>query len=94
MAGRVCAAVEALARTLAVELAPIRVNTISAGFVDTPMLDEAMGENQKSALEAITASIPLKRIARPEEIAHAAIFLMENGYVTGTVLHVDGGAKL
>lgn len=88
------AAVEALARTLAVEVAPIRVNTISAGYVDTPMLDDAMGDNKQENLNSIAASLPLKRIGRPEDIAHAVLFLMSNSYVTGTVLHIDGGAKL
>ncbi len=88
------AAVEALARTLAVEIAPLRVNTISAGYIDTPMLDDAMGDGKQENLNAIAASLPLKRIGRPEDIAHAALFLMSNSYVTGTVLHIDGGAKL
>jgi NAD(P)-dependent dehydrogenase (short-subunit alcohol dehydrogenase family) len=88
------AAVEALARRLAVEIAPLRVNTISAGYIDTPMLDDAMGDGKQENLNVIAASLPLKRIGRPEDIAHAALFLMSNSYVTGTVLHIDGGAKL
>jgi NAD(P)-dependent dehydrogenase (short-subunit alcohol dehydrogenase family) len=58
------------------------------------MLDDAMGDGKQENLNAIAASLPLKRIGRPEDIAHAALFLMSNSYVTGTVLHIDGGAKL
>lgn len=77
-----------------VQIAPLRVNTISAGYIDTPMLDDAMGNSKQENLDAIAASLPLKRIGRPQDVAHAALFLMSNSYITGTVLHVDGGAKL
>lgn len=85
---------ESFARAMAVELAPLRVNTICPGSFDTPVLDRAFGERKEEALAPYLAGLPLGRLGRPEELAHAVVFLMTNGYVTGTVLHVDGGSLL
>jgi NAD(P)-dependent dehydrogenase (short-subunit alcohol dehydrogenase family) len=89
-----CGAVEAFARALAVDLAPIRVNTIQPGFVDTPLLDEVLGAHRAEVLAAAAARLPVRRIGRPEDIADAVLFLMKNGYVTGITLTVDGGGLL
>jgi NAD(P)-dependent dehydrogenase (short-subunit alcohol dehydrogenase family) len=86
------AAIETLSKTLAVELAPIRVNTISPGYVRTPALDELMDpETLTAMLKEVEKAIPVHRIGTPDEIAHAVLFLIENTYTTGTVLFVDGG---
>lgn len=85
------AAVESLARTLALELAPIRVNTISAGAIDTPLLDNIFGERKTAMLAHLTDHLPVKRMGQPEDIADAALFLMNNNYTSGIVLTVDGG---
>jgi NAD(P)-dependent dehydrogenase (short-subunit alcohol dehydrogenase family) len=87
-------AVEALARALAVQLAPVRVNTVQPGLVDTPLHDQTMGDQREERLAAIAKRLPVGRIGRPEDIAHAVVFLMENGYVTGTTLTIDGGGVL
>ncbi|QIN84613.1 SDR family oxidoreductase [Rubrobacter tropicus] len=87
-------AIEAFARALALELAPIRVNTICAGFVDTPLLDAYYGDERDEAVRELTARLPVGRIGTPEDIADGAMFLMGNGFVTGTVLHIDGGKLL
>jgi NAD(P)-dependent dehydrogenase (short-subunit alcohol dehydrogenase family) len=89
-----CGAVEAFARALAVDLAPTRVNTIRPGYVDTPMLDELLGEARNAIKAEAGAHLPVKRIGRPEEIADAVLFLMKNGYVNGITLTVDGGGLL
>ena len=89
-----CGAVEAFARALAVNLAPIRVNTIQPGFVDTPLLDEFLGAQRTEILAAAAARLPVRRIGRPDEIADAVLFLMKNGYVTGITLTIDGGGLL
>jgi NAD(P)-dependent dehydrogenase (short-subunit alcohol dehydrogenase family) len=88
------AALESFGRAMAVELAPIRVNTICPGSFDTPVLDRAFGDRKEEVLRAYLAQLPLGRLGRPEEIAHAVLYLMTATYVTGTVLHVDGGSLL
>ena len=88
------AAVEALSRTLAVELAPVRVNTISPGLVETPVWETILPAAERDALFADTAAkLPAGRIGRPEEIADAVLFLIRNAYTTGTTLFVDGGYR-
>lgn len=89
-----CGAVDAFARALAVDLAPTRVNTITPGYIDTPLFDDLLGDQREAVLADAAASLPAKRIGQPEEIAHAVIFLMQNGYVTGINLAVDGGCLL
>jgi NAD(P)-dependent dehydrogenase (short-subunit alcohol dehydrogenase family) len=86
---------EVLARAMAVELAPIRVNVIRPGIVDTPLLDRlAAGANREDVLAAMAKRAPLRRVAQPEEIAEGIVFLMTNTYVTGTTLTIDGGMSL
>ncbi len=88
------AAVEGLGRALAVELAPIRVNVISPGLVATSAYDK-MPEDQREAMFQNAAShLPVGRIGNPEEIAATVLHLMENGYITGAVIDVDGGGLL
>ena len=88
------AAVEALSRTLAVELAPVRVNTISPGLVETPVWETILPAQERDALFAETAAkLPSGRIGRAEEIADAVLFLIRNAYTTGTTLFVDGGYR-
>ena len=89
-----CGAVEALARSLAVDLAPIRVNTLQPGYVDTPLLDEMLGEARVKIKAEAGARLPVKRIGTSEELADAVLFLMKNGYVNGITLTVDGGGLL
>jgi NAD(P)-dependent dehydrogenase (short-subunit alcohol dehydrogenase family) len=76
------------------DLAPIRVNTISPGYVDTPLLDGLLGDNREAVLTDAASALPVKRIGTPEDIAHAVLFLMTNGYVNGINLAVDGGGLL
>lgn len=87
-------AVEGLCRTLAVELAPLRVNVISPGLVMTPAY-AAMPEREREAMfESLAAKLPAGRVGRPEDVAMTVLYLMRNGYTTGTVIHVDGGHRL
>ncbi len=87
-------AINALTRSLAVELAPrgITVNAVAPGVIDTEMSREV----RALAGEAVQARILLRRIGRPEEVAHAVWFLASRyaDYITGQVLHVDGGFKM
>lgn len=87
-------AIQGLSKTLAVDLAPIRVNTVSPGLVDTPLWN-VVPEKERAALFAESAKkLPARRIGQPEDIAQAVRFLIECGYATGTIVHVDGGFPL
>ena len=87
-------AVDFLTRWLAVELAPIRVNAVSPGVIDTGAWD-AMGEDGKrDYFEHIAAQNPAGRIGTPGDIAAAALFAMTNSFMTGVTLRVDGGEPL
>ena len=88
------AAVESTVRALALELSPMRINAVSPGWVDTPLLDGLMGEAKAQVLEQTASTLPSRNIGRPEDIAHAILFLMANRFVTGEVLHIDGGGRL
>jgi len=89
-----CGAVEALARSLAVQFSPIRFNSIAPGYTRTPLWTAAFGEKADEALNSMSQKVPLKRPAEADEVAHAALFLMANEYVNGTVLTIDGGSSL
>jgi NAD(P)-dependent dehydrogenase (short-subunit alcohol dehydrogenase family) len=90
-----CGAVEAFARSLAVDLAPIRVNTIAPGLIATPLHERRLGkERAAKRLEQMAERLPLKRVGRPEDIADAVMFLMKNQFTTGITLTVDGGGLL
>jgi NAD(P)-dependent dehydrogenase (short-subunit alcohol dehydrogenase family) len=87
-------ALEAMVRPLAVELAPVRVNAVSPGVIDTPWWD-GLPEDQRAELFASVAAVtPVKRVGRPEDVAEAVLYLTGSGFVTGTVLEVAGGANL
>lgn len=83
-----------LTYALAIALAPVRVNVLSPGWVDTPILEAIAGANKPAMVEHMARRLPVGRIGRPEDIALAAIFLMESEFTTGTILHVDGGHRL
>jgi NAD(P)-dependent dehydrogenase (short-subunit alcohol dehydrogenase family) len=90
----VCGAMDALTRALAVELAPVRVNAVSPGFVRTPLWS-AIPEAQREALFREAGSKLLtKRVGEAAELAEAYCYLMENTFTTGQTLVVDGGGVL
>jgi len=85
---------EMLARAVALEVAPVRVNIVRPGIVDTPLLDRMTGGNRDATIAAMEKRIPLGRVAQPEDVAHAIVFLMTNTYMTGSTLTIDGGFSL
>ena len=88
------AAADTLARSLALELAPIRVNAISPGVIDTGAWD-ALGEQGKAGYFAdISARNPARRIGTPDDIARAVLFALTSTFLTGQTLHIDGGEPL
>jgi len=89
------AAIEGLARALAVELGPaIRVNVISPGLIHTPAIDALPPQLKEKMFHEFSNKTALKRVGKPEEAALAALYLMTNSYVTGSTLFVDGGYVL
>jgi NAD(P)-dependent dehydrogenase (short-subunit alcohol dehydrogenase family) len=87
-------AVDVVTRTLAVELAPIRVNAISPGTIDTGAYD-ALGEDKKAAMFATRSEHnPARRIGTSEDIAEAVVFALTNTFMTGISLGIDGGEPL
>jgi NAD(P)-dependent dehydrogenase (short-subunit alcohol dehydrogenase family) len=88
------AAVEALGRALALELAPIRVNVVSPGLTDTPAYATMPDDARKGMFAAVAKRLPVGRVGRPEDIASLTLELMRNSFLTGLVVDVDGGAML
>ncbi|MEO4046045.1 SDR family oxidoreductase [Pseudomonas sp. CAU 1711] len=88
------AAMEALARGLALELAPIRVNTLSPGPINTPIFSKALGAGRDAFVAALEQSLPLHRLGTATEAGAATVFLMSNGFMNGATLNIDGGARL
>ncbi|MCG5236305.1 SDR family oxidoreductase [Xanthobacter oligotrophicus] len=92
--GAINAAIEALARGLALERAPVRVNTVSPGLIDTPLW-QGMRADDRAAMFARTAErLPARRVGRPEDVAQAILFVATNPFVTGTTVTVDGGGTI
>ena len=87
-------AVESLSKSLALDLAPIRVNTIRPGFIDNDFWNSVPAEDLESIRAKVRANFPARRLGTSADVGHAAVFLMTNPYVTGTVLEVSGGEGL
>ena len=87
-------AVEALVRTLAVELAPVRVNAVSPGIVATPTWDGMAAEDREAMFARLAGALPAGRVGVADDLAEAIWLLLTNGFVTGITLPVDGGHRL
>jgi NAD(P)-dependent dehydrogenase (short-subunit alcohol dehydrogenase family) len=88
--GAAGAAVESLARSVASELAPRRINVVAPGMIDTPM-NPLQGAERVAAYARSTAGHLIPRAGTPDEVAHAVLFAIQNDFVTGTTVDVDGG---
>ena len=88
------AGLPALTRNLALELAPIRVNLIAAGFVDTPLSASILGDGLDARREQLRKTLPIRRVVAPADVAALAIHLMTNTAVTGATFDIDGGQQL
>jgi NAD(P)-dependent dehydrogenase (short-subunit alcohol dehydrogenase family) len=84
----------ALTRNLALELAPIRVNTIAAGFVDTPLSASLLGDELEARRTELRETLPIRRVVGPEDVAALAVHLMSNTALTGAIYDIDGGQQL
>lgn len=83
-----------LIAVLAVELAPLRVNMLAAGFVDTPMSAALLGDGLQARRDELRSRLPIARVVAAEDVAALAIHLMTNTAVTGAVYDIDGGQQL
>jgi len=88
------AALPALIANLAVEVAPIRVNLIAAGFVDTPLSAALLGDDLEARRAQLRAMLPTGRVVGPADVAALAVHLMTNTAVTGATYDIDGGQQL
>lgn len=88
------AAVEALVRPLAAELAPIRVTGVSPGFVDTPWWSGMPEDARRAYFAQVAEVLPSRRIATAEDVAATVVLAATNPNLTGTVIQTDGGARL
>lgn len=85
--------IEAMSHALALELAPIRVNAIAPGYIDTPLLQAAFEDQYESVVKTQAAMLPVKCIGTAEEAAQSILFLATTRFITGEVLHLDGGGR-
>jgi NAD(P)-dependent dehydrogenase (short-subunit alcohol dehydrogenase family) len=88
------AALPALIANLALELAPVRVNLIAAGFVDTPLSASLLGDQLDARRAELRATLPIGRVVGPDDVAQLALHLMTNTALTGATYDIDGGQQL
>ena len=79
--------------TLALELAPVRVNLIAAGFVDTPLSASLLGDGLDARRDELRATLPIGRVVRPADVAALAVHIMTNTALTGATYDIDGGQQ-
>jgi NAD(P)-dependent dehydrogenase (short-subunit alcohol dehydrogenase family) len=88
------AALPALVANLAIEIAPVRVNLIAAGFVDTPLSASLLGDQLDERRDQLRATLPIGRVVSPADVARLAVHLMANTALTGATYDIDGGQQL
>src|SRR5262245_1568971 len=84
-------ALEALAKSLAIDLAPVRVNAVSPGIIDTPIRAAMSEAARREMLDKIAAGLPVRRVGQGEDIARQIVACMTNGFMTGSIVYLDGG---
>jgi len=90
----VTAAMPALVAGLALDLAPVRVNLIAAGFVDTPLSASLLGDDLDARRDELRATLPIRRVVGPADVAALAVHIMINETLTGATYDIDGGQQL
>jgi NAD(P)-dependent dehydrogenase (short-subunit alcohol dehydrogenase family) len=88
------AALPALIANLALEVAPIRVNLIAAGFVDTPLSASLLGDDLEARRDQLRSTLPIRRVVGPADVAALAVHIMANTALTGATYDIDGGEQL
>lgn len=92
--GAATAAEPALIANLALDIAPVRINAIAAGFVDTPLSASILGDDLEARREQLRATLPIGRVVGPADIAALAVHIMINTALTGATFDIDGGQQL
>jgi NAD(P)-dependent dehydrogenase (short-subunit alcohol dehydrogenase family) len=92
--GAINAALEALARGLALERAPVRVNTISPGLIDTPLHDRMAADARHALYGRMTNTLPVRRMGQALDVAQAIVLVATNAFITGSTLNIDGGGRI
>lgn len=92
--GALTSAMPALTKNLALEVAPLRVNLIAAGFVDTPLSATLLGDQLQARREELRSTLPVRRVIGPDDVAALALHLMANTALTGGTYDIDGGQQL
>ena len=87
-------ALESLVRSLALELAPVRVNAVSPGMIDTPIRASMPEDARIALLKQIAAALPVKRVGLADDIALQIVSFMENTFATGSIVYLDGGGSI
>lgn len=87
-------ALESLTRALALELAPVRVNCVSPGVIDTPIRAAMPEATRKDMLDKAAAALPVRRVGLGEDIAQQILAFMTNGFATGSIVYLDGGGLI
>jgi NAD(P)-dependent dehydrogenase (short-subunit alcohol dehydrogenase family) len=94
VASTITAALPALIANLALELAPVRVNLIAAGFVDTPLSASLLGDQLEERRKELRETLPIGRVVGPADVAALAVHVMANTALTGATYDVDGGQQI
>jgi NAD(P)-dependent dehydrogenase (short-subunit alcohol dehydrogenase family) len=84
----------AMTKVLALELAPVRVNLLAAGFVDTPLSASLLGNQLDARREQLRTTLPIRRVVGPADVAALAVHIMANTALTGATFDIDGGQQL
>lgn len=87
-------AIESFVRAMALELAPLRINVLAPGYIDTPRLKKVSRQNEEVFLARLNEQVPLKRMGEPKEAAESVLYLLSSSYTTGSTLYLDGGIAL
>jgi NAD(P)-dependent dehydrogenase (short-subunit alcohol dehydrogenase family) len=93
VASTITAALPALTANLALELAPVRVNLIAAGFVDTQLSASVLGDELENRRAQLRAKLPIRRVVQPADVAALAVHIMTNTALTGATYDIDGGQQ-
>jgi NAD(P)-dependent dehydrogenase (short-subunit alcohol dehydrogenase family) len=92
--GAINGALNTMVPSLALELCPLRVNAVSPRVTATPWWDRVPPQLRDTFFDQVAATSPLGRIGQPEDVAHAILFLIQNTFMTGTIIDCDGGTRL